>query len=245
MDDPLYDDPELAQFYDLDNGWFDDTRYCLSLAKDGQQVLDLGCGTGLLAAALSERCTVTGVDPAAAMLAIARQRAGGDRVNWVQADARSVRLGATFDLIVMTGHAFQVFLTDDDQRAVCRTIAAHLEPDGIFIFDTREPAREEWREWNPQQSHHIVDHPKLGRLEAWNDVQHDPDTGIVSYGTYYRSVATGKLWQAKSDIRFTAKDVIASHLAEAGLIVHHWYGDWQGGSHGEGSAEIIPAGHLA
>ncbi|MCB1435289.1 MAG: class I SAM-dependent methyltransferase, partial [Alphaproteobacteria bacterium] len=110
----LYNDPSLVQFYDLDNGWYDDTRFCLGMARDGQRVLDLGCGTGLLAAALAERCRVTGVDPAAAMLDVARQRAGGDRVTWVEGDARTIRLGEVFDFVVMTGHAFQVFLTDAD-----------------------------------------------------------------------------------------------------------------------------------
>jgi len=38
------------------------------------------------------------------------------------------RLGRRFDLVVLTGHAFQVFLTDDDQRAVLSTIAEHLAP---------------------------------------------------------------------------------------------------------------------
>ncbi len=32
--DPLYRDPRLADFYDLDNGWGDDTRYCEKLARD-------------------------------------------------------------------------------------------------------------------------------------------------------------------------------------------------------------------
>ncbi|MGA7267411.1 MAG: class I SAM-dependent methyltransferase [Aestuariivirga sp.] len=143
MTDALFEDPALVQFYDLENGLKDDTRFCLSLASGKASVLDLGCGTGLLAAALGEGREVFGVDPAAAMLDVARRRAGGQRVTWVEADARTVRLGRRFDLIVMTGHAFQVLLTDDDQRAVCETIAAHLVPGGIFIFDSRNPDAEE------------------------------------------------------------------------------------------------------
>ena len=60
--------------------------------RPGHRVLDLGCGTGLLATAIAARGpAVTGVDPAAAMLAIARDREGGGRVTWVHADGRSVR----------------------------------------------------------------------------------------------------------------------------------------------------------
>ena len=45
----------------------------------------------------------------------------------------------------MTGHAFQCLLTKDDQQALCATIAAHPAPGGTFIFDSRNPAVEEWR----------------------------------------------------------------------------------------------------
>ena len=246
MSDPLYNDPALVRFYDLDNGWFDDTRFCLAMARPGQRVLDLGCGTGLLAVAMAEKgCDVTGADPAAAMLAIARCRPGGDTVRWVEADARTMRLGETFDLVVMTGHAFQVFLTDDDQLAVCRTIAAHLADGGTFIFDLREPAREEWREWTPDRTRHRLQHADLGEVESWNDVDHDPATGIVTYGTFYRALATGEQWEARSHIRFTPREVIAGHLETAGLVVDHWYGDWTGGVHRKGSAEIIPVGRKA
>src|SRR4051812_50200166 len=102
MDDPLYRDPALVRFYDLANQWGSDFDYCLSLASDANSILDLGCGTGELAAALAQNRKVTGVDPAAAMLEIALRRPGGEKVRWLEADARSVQLGERFDLIVLT-----------------------------------------------------------------------------------------------------------------------------------------------
>ena len=244
MQDPLYQDPELAQFYDIENGWNDDSRYCLTLASVGHSVLDLGCGTGLLAAALSDRCEVYGVDPAAAMLDVARTRHGGSRVTWIEADARQVRLNRRFDLIVLTGHAFQVFLSDDDQRAVCATIAAHLKPDGRFIFDSRNPECGEWLEWTPERSHRLIHHPQLGQLEAWNVAAHDVATGIVTYGTFYRAT-DGRQWQASARIRFASCETIAARIAEAGLEVHHWLGDWTAKPFTPGAKEIIAVGGLA
>src|SRR5262249_34959685 len=140
----LYNDPELAPFYDLENAWGPDLDYCRTLAAPGRSLLDLGCGTGRFAAAIARagRHRVVGVDPAEAMLSIAREREGGAAVTWVRADARNVRFAERFDLVVLTGHAFQVFLTPADQLAVLRTIAWHLTPRGRFVFDTRNPARE-------------------------------------------------------------------------------------------------------
>ena len=42
-----YEDPRLAEIYDLDNPWAEDTDFYLALAEPGPcRVLDLGCGTG-------------------------------------------------------------------------------------------------------------------------------------------------------------------------------------------------------
>src|SRR3546814_11044136 len=126
------------------NSWGADFYFCAGLAAEAKSVLDLGCGTGELAAGLADGRQVVGVDPAAAMLEVAQRRPGGDKVEWIEADARGVRLGRRFDLILLTGHAFQVFLTRADQAAVLRTIAQPLSPRGRFVFDThgRAPCRE-------------------------------------------------------------------------------------------------------
>ncbi|WP_193367817.1 class I SAM-dependent methyltransferase [Pelagibius marinus] len=243
-DDPLYEDGNLVQFYDLENGWGPDFDFCAGLAAGARSVLDLGCGTGELAAKLAETCEVVGVDPAAAMLAVARARPGGDRVEWLEGDARDLRLDRRFDLILLTGHAFQVFLTPEDQLAALRTIALHLNPRGRFIFDSRNPAVEEWREWVPEESREEITHPKLGAVEAWNDVAYDPATGIATYETHYRVVSTGQHFSATSQIRFTPKDELEALISEAGLHVTQWYGDWQGGPCTADSKELIPLGGL-
>ena len=246
-EDRLYDDPDLVEFYDLENGWGADFDFCARLAADARSVLDLGCGTGALAAGLAQRyegCTVVGSDPAAAMLEVARRRPGGNKVEWVDADARTLDLDRRFDLVVLTGHAFQVFLTPADQLAVLRTIARHLNPRGRFLFDSRNPAAEEWREWVPEESRRDVRHPTLGTVEAWNDAAHDPATGIVTYETHYRVAASGKQLMATSKIRFTPKDELEALIHDAGLHTTRWLGDWQENLFTPTAPEIIPLGGL-
>ena len=74
--DEHYINPKLAEIYDLDSPWSKDRDFYLSLAGDVQKrILDLGCGTGLLCDAYAAKGhNVTGVDPAEAMLKIARQK---------------------------------------------------------------------------------------------------------------------------------------------------------------------------
>jgi ubiquinone/menaquinone biosynthesis C-methylase UbiE len=245
-DDALYRDLELAEFYDIDNARpRDDFRFVRRLAKDAQSILDIGCGTGELAVELADGRDVVGIDPARAMLDIARRRRGGNMVEWIEADVRNMQLARTFDLIVMTGHAFQTLLTASDRRAALNTIAAHLESGGRFIFDSRTPAVAEWREWTPTLSARTLEHPRRGRVRAWNDVSHDSVTGVVTYETHYEAVTTSHhIWSA-SQIAFPEKEDLAMAISEAGLTVERSLGDWTETPWSHDAPEIIALGRLA
>lgn len=245
VDNELYYDPDLAQFYDLANEWRPSFDYCLALAEDATSVLDLGCGTGELTVALAQDRAVTGVDPAAAMLDIARQRPGGEKVTWVQADARSLRLDARFDLVLLTGHAFQVFLTSDDQMAALLAIAAHLTPNGRFIFDSRNPAIGVSENRDQANTLRQLNHPQLGLIEAWNESVYDTETAILAYENGYRICSSGREFSAPAKIRYTPQTEMAQMIAATGLVVVQWLGDWLGTPYHPDAQEIIPIGRLA
>lgn len=245
QEDRFYGDPWFAQFYDCNFGPDRaDFAFCRHLARNAASVLDLGCGTGTLLAELSQGREAWGVDPAGAMLEIARQRPGGERARWMKADARSVRLDRRFDLVLLTGHAFQVFLTREDQAAALETIARHLSPDGCFVFDTRNPLLQAWKNWTPEKSRERINHPQHGSVVVWNDVADDPATGIVTYETHYRVVETDKTHSAVSRIAFPALDTVRELMDAAGLVAEQWYGDWRGGALRDDSPDIIPVGRL-
>lgn len=243
-DDRLYSDPRLVDFYDLENGWGQDTRYCAELARTANSVLDFGCGTGLFLAGIADGRPMVGVDPAAAMLEVARSRPNGDQILWVEGDIRDIRLAERFDLVTMTGHAFQCLLTDADVEAALATIAAHLTPSGQFIFDSRNPARREWEGWTREASRRTVAHPDHGEVESWNDITVDEQTGIVCYETGYR-LASGETLSSQSSIRFIDQARLAGLIARAGLVADVWLGDWTGAAFEPSSKEIIPFGRLA
>lgn len=242
-DNALFDTPGLAEIYDAASTHRDDFAYCAGLAEGANSVLDLGCGTGEFLVSLD--CDATGVDPAAAMLAIAAARPGGAGKTWVEADGSSVRLGRKFDLIVLTGHAFQVFLSDAGQQAVLETIAAHLTPKGRFVFDTRNPDFPARKSRKLEEGSRRFQHPELGEVEAWNMSEFDQKTGILSYSNNYRIVATGERRGAAAQIRYTPKSELETRIKAAGLRVDRWLGDWHGAPYEPDSKEIIPVGRLA
>src|SRR4051812_49120790 len=104
--DQHYVDPRLVEFYDIENPRGADTDFYLGLAAelDAHRILDLGCGTGLLTRELAiPGRNVTGVDPAAAMLAFARRQPGAGRVQWIEGDASALGTPEA-NLLVMTGN---------------------------------------------------------------------------------------------------------------------------------------------
>jgi len=114
-----YVDPRLVALCDSENPCGADTDFYLGLAAelDAHRILDLGCGTGLLTRDLATGGRqVVGVDPAPAMLAVARRHPGTARVRWVEGDARALGT-AEADLLVMTGNVARVFLGDAEWRA--------------------------------------------------------------------------------------------------------------------------------
>lgn len=225
--DDVFEEEFLASLYDYFNTWDACDDFYLGLAQEtGGRVLELGCGTGMLACRIAEEgLAVTGVDPAEGMLRVARSRQGTERVCWIKADGQTLRLPLRFDLIYMTGHAFQALLTDDDAIAVLRTAHEHLTGDGRFAFESRNPARQAWLSWTPDKRK-VVRTNAHGRIEEFVDTVADPLTGVVDIAHHYRFLDTGKSIVGRSRIRFIDQDHLMRLLAVANLIPITWYGDW-------------------
>ncbi len=139
-------------------------------------ILDLGCGTGNHDLPLARRgYRVTGIDRSREMLALARKKAAASRVRprFVRADMRSFQLGRAFDVAVCMFGAFGYLLTEQDALRSLRSIRAHLEPRGFFVFEFwRGPAARP----SPFQTWmHIV---KKGlEIVRLDEARFDPRTG--------------------------------------------------------------------
>jgi SAM-dependent methyltransferase len=124
----------------------DDYRFYAGLAAAAgvSRAVDLGCGTGTLARMLAAGgVTVTGVDPDAGMLRVARSRDPRSLVDW-RLGRSGVLAPAAADFAVMSGHVAQVFADDADWLAALRDLRRALVPGGLLAFESRNPGARKW-----------------------------------------------------------------------------------------------------
>jgi len=113
-----------------------------------RSVLDLCCGTGLLAGELIGRgYRVVGIDASDSMLAIARERLGHD------AELRRMTLPdlaveGVFDAAVCTVDGFN-YLTPNELRLTMSEVALRLRPAGWLVFDLHTDRMMEFTISNP------------------------------------------------------------------------------------------------
>lgn len=211
-------------------GYEAEIAYLTALAqKQGGAVLDLCCGTGIVAIPLAEAgLEVVGVDVARPMLDWAVEKAGGRRnPRFLHADALDLDLPERFRLAYLTGNAFQAFLSEDEIRALLRRVHRHLEPGGSLVFDTRLPEG-----YDLSLDREFVDagtylDPRGRRVRYFEkQARYDPAHGVL--GIEMKRVLTdGTECHSGIDLKFTPFDQLATLVEESGFELVGVYGSWR------------------
>jgi SAM-dependent methyltransferase len=220
MADNAFEHPRLAAIYDALEADRSDLAVYVGIAEElgAKRVLDVGCGTGTFAVLLAERgFEVTGVDPALASLDVARGKPGGDRVHWIQGDARLLpRLQV--DLATMTGNVAQAIVDRADWDGTLSGVYDALRPGGYLVFETRDPADQAWREWNHAASYTVTEIDGIGTVESWHEVT-DVNGSLVSFRSTTAFASDGELLTSDSTLRFRERDEVQTDLLAHGYVV--------------------------
>jgi len=230
---------DFQEAYDELNPAHDDYRFYAALARElsSTRVLDLGCGTGVLALLLAARGhAVVGIDPDPDMLRVARAKPGAEQVDWRLGYSDSAETGSV-DLAVMTGHVAQVFVEDEDWHAVLRHLHRALAPGGTLAFETRNPGARGWEVWTREATLRTV-HTDAGSVEFWHETV-EVDLPRVTYDTCTRNLGTGEESRTRNRLAFRDHDTVRASLSYAGFAIATEVGDWSKRPLTDASPEIV------
>ncbi len=142
----------IANVYNRHWGYFADgiypvlDRLVLHDLPSGSAVLDLCCGTGQLAAVLSDKgYAVAGVDGSEGMIEIARKNAPD--VQFLVQDARELSLNRRFAAVFSTFDSLNHVMSLDELELVFQNVHSVLDDGGCFEFDLNmeEAYVQRWR----------------------------------------------------------------------------------------------------
>jgi SAM-dependent methyltransferase len=123
--------------YDAVNSGFNEPLLAAAQIRDGDRVLDIGCGNGQvtrLAARLAKTGRVTGIDLSAPMLGRARELAeaeGIDNLDLIHSDAQTYPFGDEALDVAISRFGIMFFA---DPAAAFANVRRALRPDGRFAF---------------------------------------------------------------------------------------------------------------
>jgi SAM-dependent methyltransferase len=236
-----FSDPRLVAIYETVNAYDSGTQpdfYSDLAAEIGAiSIVDVGCGTGLITRELARQgYRMIGIDPAPAMIELARRADHGEMARWICGDVSEIGW-LRADLAIMSGHVAQFFLADDEWGGALTSLHAALRPGGYLTFESRNPDAREWEWWTRDERRKVED-PVAGPIETWSECT-ALNAGIVSYTNHYVFSATGVDVVVPSRLRFRSLDELTRSLIVAGFAVERVYGDWDLRPVGRTTRELI------
>ena len=184
----------------------------------GVDVVDLGCGTGDVAVALSlAGYHVTAIDRSPAMLDRAKRHAQihGVHVNWIEHDLTTWNAPQSADLILSLYDTLNYIVEPAALQRTFHTIAQTLRPNGIVVFDLNTPL--EYATWI-ERSTVTADHDDLF---IYNVLDYNEETQIATGRiVWFERMASG--WRRGEEThqqRAHSDADITQWLNDAGLAV--------------------------
>jgi len=230
----------IAEWYDsifpYDSGQFRFVRNRFE-CEDGK-ILDIGCGTGSLAAALGEAgFEITGIDSDAEMVRLSRlksERSPG--IRFAVMDMRDLvqHFGpSAYHCVICFGNTLVHLSSMEEIAAFVRQVRAVLKDGGLFLLQILN-------------YDHVLDHgitrlPLIenDRIRFERTYRTDEKSGLVRFTTVLTVMDSGRILENEVLLLPIRKAELEAVIREAGFHGLEWFGDFSGNPLTETSLPLV------
>lgn len=220
----------MAETWDLirgdTSGWQDRAFFLEAVARFGQPVLDVGCGTGrLVLDFVAQGIDCDGVDNSPDMLAVARRKAGqpGVAARLHQQSVVEMVLPRQYQTVLVPSSSFQLLVDAGDARRAMNRLHDHLRPGGALVMPFMrlwQPGESLEKEW--AMTGETLRPEDGATVRRWSRSWFEPDTGLEHTEDRYDVVVDGVVVQSEAHrqspaTRDYAPEEVRGLYATAGL----------------------------
>lgn len=248
---------EAAKYYDSNPAFLDDIPFYQQLISwPASSILELGCGTGRVTAALAPHCQyIQGIDISPAMISICRGkllRAGipETRARVIEGDITDFNLNRTFDLIIAPFRVLQNLETDQELDGLFGCIRRHLAKNGTCILNVFRPylepdeLRKNWATTEEEFSWEVL--VEGGRLACYDRRAHIDAENLILYPELIYRRYEGETLVEESLLKIVMRcyypDTFERLIVQYGYSVLDRWGGYRGEVYGQGPELVIRFG---
>ncbi|WP_157806516.1 MULTISPECIES: class I SAM-dependent DNA methyltransferase [Vibrio] len=203
-------------------------RELLSSQK-ASSLLDVCCGTGLVTIPLSKKLShVVGIDFSSSMVNFAIQKSSAmSNLTFYEMDAVDFNLGTEFDVIAMTGNAFQAFISDSDLLSMLKRVKNHMSATSTFVFDSRLPSPENLEETERYEYWTTYTSTSGEKVNVYGRDSFHPQLNDTMLHYIRRKYESGEQYYSQIELKYRSVDEIVKCLESTGLQLVECYADWE------------------
>jgi SAM-dependent methyltransferase len=205
--------------------------YYRQVARYGEPVLELACGSGRLTVPLAkEGVNITGLDISEEMLHLAKLKAYKSQVNirFMQGDMRSFDLGENFKVIFIPAQSLSHLHTRKEIEDCFSCVRQYLADEGrllieLFNSSVRMLARESGRRYPVGQ----YEDPNAGfPIIVTEEVVYDAASQVNHIQWFFRNEGSNKETVLSVEMRQFFPQEIDAMLWYNGFLIEHKYGSY-------------------